>query len=150
MPKIWIFIGNTLVEASNYDPTEDLKICWKTLHPGLLAGKATPISFEEALAGVMSSDMDIVVGHTWIAGFESGKPWQFEETFLCEEFFGPASAAKINMADFMDGANALAKLRGCQFIEFGTRASKSPLALGRMMSKTGAEVSAVVLQREVQ
>lgn len=149
MPKIWIFIANELIEAKNYDPVPDLQICLDKLHSGLLMGEATPISPAEALEGIMSSDMDIVVGHTWIAGFESGKPWQYREHFLCEEFFGPASEAKVNLADFLAGANALGKLKGCQFIEFGTRASKNPLALGRMMTKQGVTVSAVTLQREV-
>jgi hypothetical protein len=107
------------------------------------------ITAREACDRVLESSITIVIGETWIAGYQTVCPWHLMDSFLLEEFYGPRLGYKLDMASFIAGSCALGKLEGCRSFEFGTRSNKRHEALARLCRRHGAVISAITLQKEI-
>lgn len=140
------------LDAVNRDYKDSLLHCAEFLMNEIHQyGGPKAISPAEAYEAIADAEIILLVGDSFIAGFQVGTPWQYVDMFLSEEFYGPRnSVLPLNLEDFQDGAAALARYLGCKWLEFGTRSSRNPLALARKVEMTGyAKVSAVVLQLEI-
>lgn len=132
------------------DFEKSIRYCLEYLQSGLIKNGPTPVTVDEAFVEVVNADIYFLIGHSFIAGFDVGYPWQYKDKFLCEEFFGPRSQGyPVDMQEFTDAAETLARFLECRWLEFGTRASTKPLALGRLAERSGCRVASVTLQKEI-
>ncbi|ANU79103.1 hypothetical protein Andromeda_28 [Pseudomonas phage Andromeda] len=108
-----------------------------------------PISVSEAVSKLITSDLTMVIGETFVAFFDVAEPWFVSDKYLCEELFGPRPGKTVDLKDFIAAGEALARKEDCRYFEFGTRANPRQQALARMCRQFDVRLAAITLQKDV-
>lgn len=154
MPKIYVWNKGKL-QLTSWDLTEvedEVMHCFNFLYEHY---QRLPLPGPESICPgtayefLRDVDIEVVLGDTWIGMFTVAEPWHYKGKILSEEVFGPAYDDPMDLEDFARGMEALAKRLGCSWVEFGNRATKKPLTMGRMFQPMGYRVSTVVMQKEI-
>lgn len=108
-----------------------------------------PISVAEAVSKLITSDLTMVIGETFVAWFDVDEPWFVSDKYLTEELFGPRPGTTVDLKDFIAAGTALATEKDCRYFEFGTRANPRQQALARMCRQFDVRLAAITLQKDI-
>lgn len=108
-----------------------------------------PISVAEAVSKLITSDLTMVIGETFVAWFDVDEPWFVSDKYLTEELFGPRPGKTVDLKDFIAAGTALATEKDCRYFEFGTRANPRQQALARMCRQFDVRLAAITLQKDI-